>query len=183
MAKTKQRKAKLKVFRTPIGFHDAYVAAPSQKAALEAWGSDTNLFARGEAELVEDAQLAKPALDRPGEVIRVLRGSSAEQLKAAGAAQRKRKSAAAGKPSSRPRERGKKPSRTVVDRAEKALARAEASHDEAVAELRAQEEAVREKRRDLEQMQRAEMRKLAQAVERARDEHEAAMAKWNEPNR
>jgi hypothetical protein len=31
------RAAKLKVFRTPIGFHDAYVAAPSQKAALEAW--------------------------------------------------------------------------------------------------------------------------------------------------
>jgi hypothetical protein len=27
------RVAKLKVFRTPIGFHDAYVAAPSQKAA------------------------------------------------------------------------------------------------------------------------------------------------------
>jgi hypothetical protein len=27
---------KLKVFRTPIGFHDAYVAAPSRKAALEA---------------------------------------------------------------------------------------------------------------------------------------------------
>ena len=31
---------KLKVYRTPIGFHDAYVAAPSQKAALDAWGSD-----------------------------------------------------------------------------------------------------------------------------------------------
>ena len=27
---------KLKVFRTPTGFHDAYVAAPSRKAALEA---------------------------------------------------------------------------------------------------------------------------------------------------
>lgn len=32
------RKQKLKVYRTPIGFHDAYVAAPSQKAALKAWG-------------------------------------------------------------------------------------------------------------------------------------------------
>ena len=40
---------KLKVFRTPIGFHDAYVAAPSQKAALQAWGTDTDLFARGVA--------------------------------------------------------------------------------------------------------------------------------------
>ncbi|MDP8913678.1 MAG: hypothetical protein M3N39_08910, partial [Pseudomonadota bacterium] len=42
----------LKVFRLPIGFHDAYVAVPSQKAAAEAWGSDIAVFARGEAELV-----------------------------------------------------------------------------------------------------------------------------------
>lgn len=31
-------KRPLKVFRTAIGFHDAYVAATSRKAALEAWG-------------------------------------------------------------------------------------------------------------------------------------------------
>ena len=80
----KGRGKKLKVFRTPIGFHDAYVAAPSQKAALEAWGSDTNLFARGEAELVEDPKLAAAALERPGEVIKVPRGSVAEQVKALG---------------------------------------------------------------------------------------------------
>jgi hypothetical protein len=30
-------KIELKVYRTPIGFHDALVAAASQKAALEAW--------------------------------------------------------------------------------------------------------------------------------------------------
>ena len=45
-AKKPERKLKLKVFRTPIGFHDAYVAAPSQKAALEAWGADSNIFAQ-----------------------------------------------------------------------------------------------------------------------------------------
>ena len=39
-----KRKPKLKVYSTPIGFHDALVAAPSQKAALEAWGAGTNLF-------------------------------------------------------------------------------------------------------------------------------------------
>jgi hypothetical protein len=37
----------LKVFRTPIGFHDDYVAASSRKAALEAWGGDADLFACG----------------------------------------------------------------------------------------------------------------------------------------
>ncbi|MCP2775198.1 hypothetical protein, partial [Salmonella enterica] len=51
------RAAKLKVYRTPIGFHDAYVAAPSQKAALQAWGSDADLFARGVAEQVADPAL------------------------------------------------------------------------------------------------------------------------------
>lgn len=67
---------KLKVFRTPIGFHDAYVAAPSQKAALEAWGSDTNLFAAGIAELITDPKLTKEPLARPGRVIRKLRGTN-----------------------------------------------------------------------------------------------------------
>jgi len=80
MAKAK----KLKVFRTPIGFHDAYVAAPSRKAALEAWGSDGDLFAQGLAEVVTDPKLTKKALARPGEVIRMRRGTEAEQLRALG---------------------------------------------------------------------------------------------------
>ena len=66
----------LKVYRTPIGFHDAYVAAPSQKAALAAWGSDADLFARGVAEVVTDAALTKEPLAHPGEVVRRLRGSA-----------------------------------------------------------------------------------------------------------
>lgn len=37
---------KFKVFRTPAGFYDASVAAPSRKAALAAWGSHAGLFAR-----------------------------------------------------------------------------------------------------------------------------------------
>ena len=61
--------AKLKVYRTPIGFHDAYVAAPSQKAALKAWGADADLFARGVAEMVTDESLLAEPLARPGEVV------------------------------------------------------------------------------------------------------------------
>ena len=60
----------LKVYRTPIGFHDAYVAAPSRKAALEAWGSDHDLFATGAAELVTDPELTREPLEKPGSVIR-----------------------------------------------------------------------------------------------------------------
>lgn len=76
------RQQKLKVFRTPIGFHDAYVAAPSRKAALEAWGSDSDLFARGIAEPVTDPELAREPLQNPGQVIRRLRGTEAEQIAA-----------------------------------------------------------------------------------------------------
>ena len=58
---------KLKVFRTSTGFHDAYVAAPSRKAALAAWGADADLFARGVAEQVTDPKLMAQPLERPGE--------------------------------------------------------------------------------------------------------------------
>ncbi len=64
------RQQKLKVFRAPIGFHDVYVAAPSRKAALEARGSDHDLFARGMAEEVVDPELIREPLARPGEIIR-----------------------------------------------------------------------------------------------------------------
>jgi len=38
---------KLKTFTTSAGFFDLAVAAPSMKAALEAWGSKNNLFHQG----------------------------------------------------------------------------------------------------------------------------------------
>ncbi|MET4035820.1 hypothetical protein ABIB94_007521 [Bradyrhizobium sp. JR7.2] len=40
---------KLKTFQTSLGFYDLAVAAPSMKAALEAWGADSNLFHQGVA--------------------------------------------------------------------------------------------------------------------------------------
>jgi hypothetical protein len=71
---------RLKVFRTPTGFHDAYVAAPSRKAALEAWGATSDLFARGAAEEITDQRLMAEPLAHPGEVIHVSRGVVAAEL-------------------------------------------------------------------------------------------------------
>ena len=200
MAKAK----KLKVYRTAIGFHDAYVAAPSQKAALEAWGSDTNLFARGAAELVTDPALTKAPLERPGEVIKVSRGGAAEQIRALGEAHRsgtsmgtrgkpapkaKRRDAAnddvADEPDAAPAKpkkakRGPRPSRAAVDKAERALERAESKHREQVAALKAEEEAIAQRRRKLEAGHRAEHERLEQRVETAREDYSAAMAKWAE---
>ncbi|HET9811629.1 MAG TPA: hypothetical protein VFP53_08035 [Sphingomicrobium sp.] len=81
MAKAK-RGQKMNVYRTPVGFHDAYVAAPSQKAALEAWGAETNLFSQGAAEQVTDPELIREPLRNPGKVVKVPRGTKREHLEA-----------------------------------------------------------------------------------------------------
>ena len=81
MAKAK-RKQRLKVYSTPIGFDDALVAAPSQKAALEAWGAGTNLFSQGSAHVVTDPKLSKEPLSNPGKVVKVPRGIRREHLAA-----------------------------------------------------------------------------------------------------
>ena len=183
----KPRKAKLKVFRTPIGFHDAYVAAPSQKAALEAWGTGTNLFAAGAAELVTDPRLTKEALARPGEVIRVVRGTADEHVRALGK-DRKTKKAGGDRPTpgpARERESGKerkarkpRPSLAPVERAEKALERAEGRQRAELEKLRAEQQAIERRRRELEREHRAERDKLRQAVDEARETYRAAMEEW-----
>lgn len=172
--------AKLKVFRTPIGFHDAYVAAPSQKAALEAWGAESNLFAQGAAEQVEDAALTKAALARPGEVIKVLRGSAEEQLAALGAAESK-----AAKPSpqpSRPRASGRRnppePSRDALDAAEAELKRIETDQRAEQRRLAREEEALARRRREMARRHEAERDEAAERLEREQGRFDRAMGKW-----
>ena len=61
--------AKLKVFSAPQGFYETVVAVPSQKAALEAWGTRQNLFAEGMAKVETDPDAVKAALAHPGQVL------------------------------------------------------------------------------------------------------------------
>ncbi len=56
----------LKVFQTEIGFYELIVAAPSQAAALRAWGLHLNLFADGTARVATDERAIKAALAQPG---------------------------------------------------------------------------------------------------------------------
>ncbi len=53
---------KLKVFQAQFGFYDTVVAAPSQAAALRAWGTHQNLFAGGQARITDDPQAIEAAL-------------------------------------------------------------------------------------------------------------------------
>ena len=45
---------KLKTYQTSLGFFDQAIAASSMKAALEAWGADSNLFHLGAAKESDD---------------------------------------------------------------------------------------------------------------------------------
>ena len=44
---------KLKTYQTSLGFFEQAIAAPSMKAALAAWGADSNPFHRGKALICE----------------------------------------------------------------------------------------------------------------------------------
>jgi colicin import membrane protein len=67
---------KLKTFQTSLGFYDLAIAAPSMKAALEAWGAGSNLFHQGVAKETEDPDVVAAAMSKPGVVLRRPAGSS-----------------------------------------------------------------------------------------------------------
>jgi hypothetical protein len=75
---------KLKVFRTHLGFYDMVVAAPSQKAALVAWGASPHVFAQGFASVTTDPELVEAALKKPGIVLRRQFGSKSKFQEGAG---------------------------------------------------------------------------------------------------
>jgi hypothetical protein len=61
---------KLKVFQTSLGFYDEAIAAPSMKAALEAWGANSNLFHQGMAKECNDPDIVAAAISKPGIILR-----------------------------------------------------------------------------------------------------------------
>jgi len=66
---------KLKTYQTSLGFFDLAIAAPSMKAALEAWGADSNLFHQGAAKESDDPKVIAATLKKPGVVLRRAVGS------------------------------------------------------------------------------------------------------------
>ena len=175
----------LKVFRTTTGFHDAYVAAPSQKAALEAWGADANLFARGVAEQVTDPKLTAAPLARPGEVIKVSRGDLAAQLKALGPRKKKKAKSTAPEPEepAKPRKAAKPkppPRRDKVDAAEGALKAARARHEKEARKLEAERDAIERKLAALRAKQGNELARLERKRDEAREAYREALERWSE---
>ena len=67
---------KLKTYQTSLGFYDLAIAAPSMKAALEAWGAGSNLFHQGFAKKTDDPDVVAEAMAKPGVVLKRPAGSS-----------------------------------------------------------------------------------------------------------
>jgi uncharacterized small protein (DUF1192 family) len=165
--------AKLKVFRTPIGFHDAYVAATSQKKALEAWGADSNLFARGVAEQVTNAKLMKAPLAQPGTVIKLPRGSAEQHLASlakskALASRNRKKPNPEPAPPRRPAKPRPRPSRAALDAK--------------VAELEEQRAKLKEEIRRLRATGEKERTSLEAAIDAARQKYVSALDGWRAVN-
>lgn len=168
---------KLKVFRMPIGFEDAYVAAPSRAAALRAWGAAHDQFARGVAEEVTDPKLTKEPMARPGEVIRKSRGDLASQLKALPARSKAKPEAqSAPKKAAKPKP---PPKRDKVDAAEAAVKQAEARHAQEVAALEKQRDALEAKLETLRARQDDELSKLTRKRDAAREVYRDALEAWS----
>lgn len=186
---------KLKVFVVPAGFSDAYVAAPSRKAALAAWGSEHDLFARGIAQEVTDPALMAEPLAKPGAVIKRSRGTSAEQIAALPAlparaaedvpAERAKVGRGGAKRvASAPRraetklQPPPKPSSEELAAAEQALADLEGSYRDADAKLLTRQRALDRERRDLDAQHDRESKTLNEALAAARDRYDTALARW-----
>ncbi|MFZ5783742.1 MAG: cell envelope biogenesis protein TolA [Pseudomonadota bacterium] len=66
----RQMARKLKTYTTSAGFFDLAVAAPSMKAALEAWGARNDLFRQGFAAMSDDPAIVAATMASPGVVLR-----------------------------------------------------------------------------------------------------------------
>ena len=149
---------RLKTFQAHLGFFDTIVAAPSQKAALEAWGSRQNLFRDGTAKPATDPDAIAAAMAHPGVVLKRLAGSKDPFSEQPPLPKPK------GPLRARPR-RSKPPDRSKLDAAERALA-----------QLRRERESMREEFERREKNLRAEHRKREQDVATRQDELEREVA-------
>ncbi|MEH2562158.1 cell envelope biogenesis protein TolA [Bradyrhizobium sp. AZCC 2289] len=162
---------KLKTYETSLGFFDLAIAAPSMKAALEAWGADSNLFHQGAAKQSEDPDVVAATMAKPGVMLKRPVGSNgpfkehAELPTNLGNATA-RPSKAARKPAAR------KPKKTSSRPADKAAEQKAAVAYEREQRNREREQAKQESARQKERDRRQQAIDKAQAaLDKAEREH------------
>jgi colicin import membrane protein len=160
---------KLQTYQASVGFFDLAIAAPSMKAALEAWGSKSNLFHQGVAKESSDPEVIAAVMSKPGVILRRPVGSNG-LFKEHAHVPRHLSGDEKSKPA-RQRPQGKKqPARNIDDKtAQKAALAFEKEQRQRESERR-KEEAVMAKQR--EQRQRA-ITRVEAALAEAKREHDA----------
>jgi colicin import membrane protein len=173
---------KLKTFITNIGFFELALAAPSMKAALEAWGMGHNAFQHGFAKQTDDPKIVAATMAQPGVVLRRpvgTRGAFTEnselpkdlwklEVPSAEPGRPKAKAPAKQRAKATPATDDKK-DRAAILSFEKAKQRRDAAREKEQAEANAK----REKERG--RIERA-LAKADEALERAKAHHEAIAA-------
>lgn len=164
---------KLKTYMTSAGFFDLAVAAPSMKAALEAWGSKNNLFHHGFAKVSEDPKIVAVTMAYPGVVLRRPVGSSGAFSEHA----KLPTDLPIGKPVRAPAKRSARrrepPTEAVDDKTAREAARAFEKEQKRRDSERRREEAAR--RREREHRERA-VTAAEEALDQARRDHEGRLA-------
>jgi hypothetical protein len=158
---------KLKTYQTSLGFFEQAIAAPSMKAALEAWGADSNLFHQGAAKESHDPDVIAATMAKPGVVLKRPVGSDgpfgehAELPKSLGQDGRK-------KPAHKPSTKAKKSSAQPDKAADRQAAQAYERERQRRKRQEAKEEAARQKERARRQ---EAIDKAQAALDRAEEKH------------
>jgi hypothetical protein len=159
---------KLKTYQTSLGFFDLAIAAPSMKAALEAWGADSNLFHQGVAKESDDPDVVAATIAKPGVILKRPVGSNGPfkehadlpRLSGNETGHRRAKSRA-------------KPKRRPPGKADDEVARRAAVEYEKAERLRESERRKEESDRQKErERRRRAVAKAQEAVEKAKREHD-----------
>ena len=180
---------KLKTYTTSAGFFDLAVAAPSMKAALEAWGARSDLFNQGFAKVSDDRAIVTATMARPGVVLRRPVGSTGaysehadlpRNLPVGKARRAAAKPPSREKPPAKEKKQAKPPAKAVDDKvAAKAAAKAEASAALAFEKEQQRRDSERRKEeaahaRERQRRERATAAAQAALDEAARDHEERA---------
>jgi hypothetical protein len=163
---------KLKTYHTSLGFFDQAIAAPSMKAALAAWGADSNLFHQGAAKESTDPDIIAATMAKPGVVLKRPVGSNSPFTEHADLPTELGNKGSTGRPGKERAKPKKLPLRKPDDKA----ARKAALNYEKQEKRRKLEEAAREKERERRQQA---VNGAQVAFNEAKGEHEERSAAIN----
>jgi colicin import membrane protein len=183
---------KLKTFQTSVGFYDLAVAAPSMKAALDAWGAGSNLFHQGIAKETDDPDVVAATMSNPGVVLKRPAGSSGRFAEQSGlpsnvgsSEDRPRRERRHAKPSKRPSpkisDRNAQKAATAFEKEQKRREAGRRREEAIAAKERARREKAASKAAVLDKAEREHANKTAafQAeVEALEDRKQAEAKRW-----